>query len=52
MTARHAKQNVDDPAARPSSPSVRLTALAAADDDQRGPHHPHRQCPDVQPEES
>src|SRR6202035_311562 len=30
MTARTAKQNVDDPAARPSSPSVRLTAFALA----------------------
>ena len=28
--ARQAKQKVDDPAARPSSPSVRFTALAAA----------------------
>ena len=30
MMARQAKQNVDDPAARPSRPSVRFTALAAA----------------------
>ncbi len=49
--ARQAKQKVDDPAARPSSPSVRFTALAEAAMTTVA-HTTHRPVPMCRPIES